>query len=57
MIDAKDIVADELRKNIGFRLLITLAYPPRDYEKALKEAADVFAECVVKALKKGGALT
>lgn len=53
---AEDIVAAELRKNIGFRLLVTLAYSAKDYEKALPEVADVFAEVAVKALIDAGRL-
>ena len=51
------IVADELRKNLGFRLLVTLAYSPKDYSAALPEAAEVFAEIAVKALRQAGHLS
>ena len=50
------IVADELRKNVGFRLLVTLAYSAKDYEQALPEAADVMAGIAVTALRKKGVL-
>jgi len=50
------IVADELRKNIAFRLLITLAYPQNQYDTALRECASVISEHVVNALKKQGAI-
>lgn len=51
------IVADELRKNIGFRMLVTLAYSPKEYTTALPEAAEVIAEVAVKALKAAGKLS